>query len=420
MNRTTNLLGIAIFCVIVLLSADLRADPLDNWSSLNPTFRGIAYGGDTFVIVGDSGKIITSKNGSIWTYRMSGLQCDLNGIAYGDGAFVAVGPLRGTPASSFFVSNDEGESWTPITAPTGVWLGGITYGNGTFVVVGYDGISSNGAIFTSPDGVAWTNRPLEPTTSLAKVTYGNGLFVAVGDFGTILTSPDGITWKREQSGVITAIFDVTFGKGIFVAVGGIWNIGFAPPMPNELILISQDGTTWTPINRGDDDIRPLNAVTYGSNRFVAVGNTGKILTSSDGVTWTKKEIGESATLNDVAFGNDRFIAVGDNDTILQSQFLSGYCTASLSSDMSLLYIPIFTFKGQSFWAELSNIPGTRDFVVSSMSVVSDMNSFADCTPSTLTNDLKVHIPSLIFNHVSYRADGIYDQGIVRATSVGRN
>lgn len=54
----------------------------------------------------------------------------------------------------------------------------------------------------------------------------------------------------------------------------------------------------------------LKAVACSGVRFVAVGDSGKVLSSADGVTWTK--IGVSATrLSDVLWTGSAFIAVGE-------------------------------------------------------------------------------------------------------------
>ena len=60
--------------------------------------------------------------------------------------------------------------------------------------------------------------------------------------------------------------------------------------------------------------------------FVAVGNSGTILTSSDGTTWTKvtatytSDNGSTKTpsFNDVTYGNGTFVAVNPNGIILTS------------------------------------------------------------------------------------------------------
>jgi hypothetical protein len=54
----------------------------------------------------------------------------------------------------------------------------------------------------------------------------------------------------------------------------------------------------------------LYAVAYGKDRFVAVGNEGALVTSTDGSVWL---IGDSRTeerLRGIAFGNGKFVVVG--------------------------------------------------------------------------------------------------------------
>jgi hypothetical protein len=47
-----------------------------------------------------------------------------------------------------------------------------------------------------------------------------------------------------------------------------------------------------------------------------VGDSGKILTSSDGVTWAAKSSGTANWLGSVTYGADKFLAVGNFGTIL--------------------------------------------------------------------------------------------------------
>ncbi|HHV71592.1 MAG TPA: hypothetical protein GXX38_03135 [Clostridia bacterium] len=125
----------------------------------------------------------------------------------------------------------------------------------------------------------WHNRSTDAGT-LRDVTYGGGRYVAVGDYGTILISSNGEIWSDE---------------GIVVQVQG-------------------EETSET-VNKSD---LYLNAVTYGGNKFLAVGfdygNREAIaLISDDGKIWNVIVIPGCTTLNDVAYGNDRFIAVGRKD-----------------------------------------------------------------------------------------------------------
>jgi len=80
------------------------------------------------------------------------------------------------------------------------------------------------------------------------------------------------------------------------------------------VLTSPDGTLWTGARVGN----ALHTVICGGGTFVAAGLHGEIVTSSDGVTWTKRSSGTDAWLTGVAFGNQKFVVVGDNGTILTS------------------------------------------------------------------------------------------------------
>ena len=54
----------------------------------------------------------------------------------------------------------------------------------------------------------------------------------------------------------------------------------------------------------------LNAVTFGQDRFVAVGKSGTILYSDDGEKWTVADSGVPNDLTSIAYGKEQFIATG--------------------------------------------------------------------------------------------------------------
>jgi hypothetical protein len=107
---------------------------------------------------------------------------------------------------------------------------------------------------------------------------------------------------------------VAYGNGIFVAVGGEEELSGA-------ILSSSDGITWTSRSLGNSGY--LSGICYGNGAFVAVGDNGTVLTSSDGVNWTSCTSGTANNLNGVCYDNNNstFIAAGNNGTILQSRAL---------------------------------------------------------------------------------------------------
>ena len=100
------------------------------------------------------------------------------------------------------------------------------------------------------------------------------MFVIAGGSGTILTSEDGETWTAQTSGV-SSLGKVIYGANILVAVGG-----------SDTIITSPDGITWTPRSAGLST-DSYTSICYSDDleMFVMGTYTGKILTSTDGITW---------------------------------------------------------------------------------------------------------------------------------------
>jgi len=159
----------------------------------------------------------------------------------------------------------------------------------------------------------------EPVVQKIEKDKTEGLFVTVGR-GTILTSPDGISWTKRtslvvyknlwnisvsQRSLLHSPLGVTYGKGLFVSVG-----------ESGIILTSSDGISWSTKTSGTSEY--LRGVTYGNGLFVTVGWEGTILTSSNGTSWTKRTSGTSNRLWGITYGNGLFVTVGYEGTILTS------------------------------------------------------------------------------------------------------
>ncbi|OGP79391.1 MAG: hypothetical protein A2V86_07000 [Deltaproteobacteria bacterium RBG_16_49_23] len=100
-------------------------------------------------------------------------------------------------------------------------------------------------------------------------------------------------------------FAAAFGNSIFVAVGS-----------TGAIFTSSDGISWTLSPSGS--FVNLNGIAYGKGTFVAVGNSGTILTSTDGISWTSRVSGVPNNLQAATFGNGTFVAVSSGGRILTS------------------------------------------------------------------------------------------------------
>ena len=90
----------------------------------------------------------------------------------------------------------------------------------------------------------------------------------------------------------------TDGTGKYVAVGEFGTI-----------LTSSDSASWTVRQSGS---QPINGVAYGAGTFVVAGHDGRIFTSTDsGVTWNAQSSGTTAHLNAVTYNGTVFVAVGN-------------------------------------------------------------------------------------------------------------
>ena len=131
-------------------------------------------------------------------------------------------------------------------------------------------------------------------------------------FSVFLFSLTVISCKSSDDDITSS----TSSTGLFVTVGD-----------NGIILTSSDGISWT--KRTSGTTKNLYGVTYGDGLFVTVGDNATILTSSDGTTWTNTSTNKRTTLRyfskadtnhlyGVTYGDDLFVTVGGNATIFTS------------------------------------------------------------------------------------------------------
>jgi hypothetical protein len=250
-------------------------------------------------VVGD----IVSK-GTFWTSRTSASDRSWGGVTYGNGLFVAFEHLG---AGSRVMTSPDGIIWSNRTSTTQKCCREITYVNGQFV-----GVGSNGAI-TSTDGIVWTNQTPSADLQWNGIAYGNGTFVAVNNLGTngiTMYSYDGKVWTNGTAANENNWAKVTYGNGLFVAVSDIAVGGSA----TERVMTSSDGITWTERTTPN---QPWNGVTYGNGLFVAVASSGtnnRVMTSPDGITWTSRTSAADNDWREVTYGDGLFVAVAESGT----------------------------------------------------------------------------------------------------------
>lgn len=313
-----------------------------NWQlRLPPTgqFFDVAYGDSRFVAVGANGSqglIATSPNGIDWFTQT--VAHPLYGVSYGNGEFVAVGGgfmSAGDSLTSsdgvYFDSSTPGDNGLPSQVLS------VVYGNGTFVSVG------RGVIATSIDGQTWdqpvdfgsfrvqsaaagcggiviaVGKSLRFTTNgvdyvirdfdsrgndITQVSFNGSQFVACGNLDPYLVSTNGVDWTESTNDVVGDFYGMTYGKGHWVAAGRPFAEG-----PIAFITTSEDAVTWTTHYPDDPTITP-GIMCYGKNVFLAVDNSGGLMTSTDGVGWNHQPTGFDQAIIQLRFVGDRFFAFG--------------------------------------------------------------------------------------------------------------
>jgi hypothetical protein len=236
----------------------------------------------------------------------TGLQVDAVGNGSASISFLAPASDGGSPISNYEYSTNNGGSWTPrspISTSTSFTLTGLV--NGVSYQVKVRAVNFVGSGAESSAATATPAAGFPATGTIAAETY-----LAVGDSGTILTSADGATWTSQTAGTSASLRGVAAKAGTAVAVG-----------QHGTVLFSADGTSWTTVNgQPAADIQGLRGVAASSTRFVAVGglSTGSIYFSDEGGTWTAATLGAVGKLRGVIHNGTKFVAVGESGTILTS------------------------------------------------------------------------------------------------------
>ena len=228
-----------------------------NWSAGNVVSSGgmvgsnltaVASSGNLFVAGGDNNWIFTSPNGMTWStnnFKVFNNNALLGGLAYNGGNFVAAGEA---PEISYTNNPPQTTNWIQ-----------STFTNLSF---------------------AESYRGITP--------YGANGFAVCGIFGLVRLSTDaGQIWQQPLFGNIGQpdFYGIaTDGTNTFVCVGAT-NATVATDLNGMILVSTNHGTTWQVAVNNAAAVTPINSVAYTGSGFVAVGNSGQILTSTNGVNW---------------------------------------------------------------------------------------------------------------------------------------
>jgi hypothetical protein len=224
--------------------------------------------GRPFVAVASTGQIWKSADASAWEVVAPVPREEVRKLVHADGRFVAVGGTRGYRHTSAIFSSADGLAWSSFLPERDKILSDVIHAEGLWVAGGDDG-----GIFSSPDSLVWTDRSLAGNfDDLRLLAHGAGRFIALpSNRERVYHSDDGVTWQVAEGVPVAGVNAVGFINGKFIAVGD-----------GGLVLSSPDGLAWTrhPFDAADD----LLSVCHGKGRYVA-GALDHTATSDDGITW---------------------------------------------------------------------------------------------------------------------------------------
>ena len=242
-------------------------------------------------------------------------------------------PTISTPAPS--------DTWDALAINSVTWSGGAPTANAEYVLGVLDAADPNGALQWPSDFLQ--EVPLATTsvqTRALDIPAGNRLMIVgisaetpitgaapgstfvVGGFNYVPITVTGLPVTRRSSGaalnpnpnfslthVVGALSGVVWSGSQFVAVGSLFP-------DTGMILTSPDGATWTSRNPGTSS--SLTAVASSGSVLVTVGQSSTVgggpavLSSTDGISWTERASGVVGSLSGVAWSGTQFVAVGSN------------------------------------------------------------------------------------------------------------
>ena len=203
-----------------------------------------------------------------------------------------------------------GSYWLDISSGTAD-RGPIAYAGGKFVAVS-NVTADPGTIEYSTDGKTWTTGNTNLGSTVTNVTTVGSKFYAV-DGGSLSSSTDGVTWTMTSPFASGDTIMAVSGFGTtLVAVGGNVDIGRAV-----VYYSTNSGGTWKKATTPTSGA-PLNAVVRTNTQYVAVGEAGTVLYSTNGIAWTYVNATASnygnvfpPALHSVATDGTNLVAVGD-------------------------------------------------------------------------------------------------------------
>ncbi|WP_058300165.1 leucine-rich repeat domain-containing protein [Gorillibacterium timonense] len=286
--------------------------------NLDTQIQGLAYGNGVFVGQGEEwGQVVVSSDGITWkTVKTKQPNYhDMYDIAFGGGLFVAVG-------GSTIMTSKDGTTWTYISAASSkTTLSQVMWAKDRFYIYGSEYTPSRKpAHLTSKDGKKWTSAGFTNSPNQEpQFTLYNGKQYVTATTAGFQTSANGVKWTQAftyplfDTGILQ---DSAVGNGNLVMVGGHYDsFRQVEQSYQSAVRMGTDGKWKGSSIKGT---LPLTSVVWTGKDFFAVGYSGKMMTSTDGLAWKAIASPTKETLSSVAYANGNYYVSGTKGTILTS------------------------------------------------------------------------------------------------------
>jgi hypothetical protein len=362
-------------------SSVIYSDNTEGWdiarlSNANLNVTDIAHNNGMYIMTSTNSAtpIFRSTNGLVWStngyftplgvtsqteYNLSTASLALNSVTYFNNVWYAAG-------DSIISSNDT-YTWGRIHAYTPSNQVAI-YGIATASIPNFTGLVAVGSglridfasdttqlvptnvISTSTNGLVWQDATSLTNKTFYSVASGNSRIIIVGESGVIYYSTNGTNFLGLNEAGVTSVNDatnvvsltntagLTVGDTIrftasfsTIVVGTTYFVKTVENSTQITISATLSGSTKTltpyavtsqilaykydPANPNPD---ALYDVIYANSIWVAVGESGTIQTSTNGLVWTARVSGTTANLNGITWSGTEFTVVGDNNTVITS------------------------------------------------------------------------------------------------------
>jgi hypothetical protein len=282
-------------------------------------------------VAAGSGDSCSSSDGVTWTKNTGPFSDAESGIYVPSLNKWFMVTFDGAPGSVY--SSTDGTTWTVFSKS--VWGSGIAYINGALVVCGNLDVP-----YSLDGGVSWHQKVSNTNPRLGggnEMIFANGKFILVSNDAVLWTSTDGITWDATYitTGTLQSI-KWSNEQSLYVAgcSGG-------------RILTSTDLVTWT--SRTSTLSGNVTSIDYSPTQtlWVAVSAGGGIATSPDGTTWTSRSI----TVNGLTIAPSRVNRVYWFSAISKWILLAGDLTGNSTNQAPGIY----TSTNGTTWTTLAQV-----------------------------------------------------------------